>query len=339
MPENKNRRIVLAARPKGEPADTDFRMESVDIPAPAEGQLLLRNLFISLDPYMRGRMNAGPSYAACVEIGQVMEGGAVSEVVESRAEGFHPGDVVLSYTGWQEYAVADPRGLRRLDPNLAPVSTALGVLGMPGMTAYTGLLNIGKPQPGETVVVAAAAGAVGAIVGQIAKLKGCHVVGIAGGEAKCKYVREELGFDACLDHRAPTLGKDLAAACPKGIDVYFENVGGAVFEAVFPLLNNFSRVPVCGLISQYSATRLPEGPNRVPLLMGAILTKRITFRGFIVTDYQSQHEEFQREMAAWVKQGAVKYREDIVDGLDNAVAAFQGLLKGKNFGKLLVRLK
>jgi NADPH-dependent curcumin reductase len=338
MPETRNRRIVLAARPKGEPAETDFRMEVADIPAPAEGQVLLRNVYLSLDPYMRGRMNAGPSYAAPVEIGQVMEGATVSEVMESHSPDWKPGDIVLSYTGWQEYAVAESKSLRRIDSSRAPVSTALGVLGMPGMTAYTGLLNIGQPKPGETLVVAAAAGAVGSVVGQIGKIKGCRVVGIAGGEEKCKLVREEFGFDACLDHRGPALADELAAACPKGIDVYFENVGGAVFEAVLPLLNPFSRIPVCGLIAQYNATSLPKGPNRVPLLLGAMLVKRLTFRGFIVNDYASQREDFMRDMAAWVKDGKVKYREDVVDGIENAVTAFQGLLRGRNIGKLLVRL-
>jgi NADPH-dependent curcumin reductase len=338
MPDFKNHRIVLAARPKGEPAGTDFRMEVADVPAPADGQALLRNLYLSLDPYMRGRMNAGPSYAAPVEIGQVMEGATVSEVIESRSSDFKPGDIVLSYTGWQEYAVAGAGGLRPIDPSLAPVSTALGVLGMPGMTAYTGLLNIGQPKAGETVVVAAAAGAVGSVVGQIARIKGCRVVGIAGGEVKCRIVREEFGFDACLDHRSASLAGDLKAACPQGIDVYFENVGGAVFEAVLPLLNPFSRIPVCGLIAHYNATGLPSGPNRVPQLLSAILVKRLTFRGFIVTDYASQREDFQRDMAAWLKEGKVKYREDFVDGIENAVTAFQGLLRGRNIGKLIVRL-
>jgi NADPH-dependent curcumin reductase CurA len=333
-----NRRIVLAERPKGEPKDTDFRLEEAEVPSPGEGQVLLRNLYLSLDPYMRGRMNAGPSYAAPVEVGQVMEGGTVSEVVESRSAHWKPGDVVLSYTGWQEYAVADAKGLEKIDPSVAPVSTALGVLGMPGFTAYAGLLNIGQPKPGETVVVSAAAGAVGSVVGQIAKLKGCRAVGIAGGSEKCGFVRDELGFDACVDRRGETFAEDLKAACPNGIDVYFENAGGAVFEAVLPLLNNFARVPVCGLIAHYSAVSLPRGPNRVPLVMSAILTKRLTLRGFIINDLYAQRPEFLRDMAAWLREGKVKYREDVVDGLDNAVAAFQGLLVGRNTGKLLVRL-
>jgi NADPH-dependent curcumin reductase CurA len=338
MPSGKNRRIVLASRPKGEPEDSNFRMEEGAIPSSGEGEVLLRTLFLSLDPYMRGRMNAGPSYAPPVEVGQVMEGATVSEVVESKAAHFRPGDRVLAYPGWQEYAVSPAKGLRKLDPSAAPVSTALGVLGMPGLTAYTGLLNIGQPKAGETVVVAAAAGAVGSIVGQIAKIKGCRAVGIAGGAEKCAYVRGELGFDACVDHRSPDLRHELKSACPDGIDIYFENVGGAVLEAVIPLLNLFARMPVCGLIAHYNASAPPEGPNQVPMLMAAILTRRLTLRGFIVTDYSSQAADFQRDMSAWIREGRIKYREDIVDGLENAVSAFQGLLHGRNFGKLLVRV-
>ena len=336
--ENKNRRIVLAARPKGEPRDEDFRLEAVDLPVPGDGQVLLRTIYLSLDPYMRGRMNAGYSYAAPVEIGQVMEGGTVSAVVESRSPDFAPGDFVLAYTGWQEYAVAAAKSLLKLDPARAPLSTALGVMGMPGMTAYTGLLNIGQPKAGETVVVAAASGAVGSVVGQIAKIKGCRAVGIAGGERKCDYVVNELGFDACIDHHSPPLPRNLEAACPKGVDVYFENVGGRVLNAVLPLMNPFGRVPVCGLISQYNLAALAQGVDRVPVLMGAILVKRLRFQGFIVSDFAAQKDDFVRDMSRWLREGKVKYREDVVEGLENAVAAFQGLLQGRNFGKLLVRL-
>ena len=338
MAEMKNRRIVLAARPAGEPADTDFRLEETNIPSPGDGQVLLRTLYLSLDPYMRGRMNAGPSYAPPVQIGEVMEGATVSEVVESKSTQWRPGDLVRSYTGWQAYALAEGSGLERIDPNMAPVSTALGVLGMPGLTAYTGLLNIGQPKAGETVVVAAASGAVGSVVGQIAKIKGCRAVGVAGSQQKCDFVRNTLGFDACVNHQSEKFAEELRAACPKGIDVYFENVGGRVLEAVVPLLNLFGRVPVCGLIAHYSAVALPKGPDHTPLLMSAILTKRLTFRGFIVIDFASQKAEFERDMAAWLREGKVKYREDIVDGLENAVGAFRGLLLGQNFGKLLVRV-
>jgi hypothetical protein len=332
------RRIVLASRPVGEPKPSDFRLEDFPSPAPAAGELLLRTRWLSLDPYMRGRMSDAPSYAKPVAIGEVMEGGTVGEVVISNHASFKPGDLVLAHSGWQTHAISNGAGLRKLDPNLAPVSTALGVLGMPGMTAYSGLLEIGKPQSGETVVVAAASGAVGSVVGQIAKIKGARAVGIAGGPDKCRYVTDELGFDACVDHRAADFADRLKAACPKGIDVYFENVGGAVFEAVLPLLNFFARIPVCGLIAQYNATELPAGPNRAPQVLRATLTKRLTIRGFIVYDFAARFDDFMRDMPQWIKAGRVKYREDVVDGLANAPQAFIGLLKGKNFGKQLVRV-
>ncbi len=332
------RRIVLASRPVGEPKLSDFRLEELPVPKPDSGEVLLRTKWLSLDPYMRGRMSDAPSYAKPVEIGGVMEGGTVSEVVASDNERFAAGDIVLGHTGWQSHAVSNGKGLRKLDPALAPVSTALGVLGMPGMTAYTGLLEIGKPQPGETVVVAAASGAVGALVGQIARIKGARAIGIAGGPKKCAYVKDELGFDDCLDHRAPDLSGRLKAACPKGIDVYFENVGGAVFEAVFPLLNPFARVPVCGLISQYNASSPPEAALSVPQVMRATLTKRLNIRGFIVSDFAARHADFLRDMAEWLKDGRIKYREDVVDGLEQAPQAFIGLLRGENFGKRLVRV-
>ena len=334
----KNRRIVLAARPRGEPKDSDFRLEEADVPSPGAGQVLLRTLYLSLDPYMRGRMNAGPSYAAPVELNCVMEGGTVSEVVESNSPALSPGDIVLSHSGWQEYAVAPAYTLRKLDPAVAPVSTALGVLGMPGMTAYTGLLNIGQPKAGETVVVAAAAGAVGSAVGQIAKIKGCRAVGVAGGPEKCDYVRNVLGLDACIDRRSPSFADELKAACPQGVDIYFENVGGAVLKAVVPLLNNFARVPVCGLISQYNMAALPSGPDWSPVLMRLALVRRLTIRGFLVFDFDAQRGEFYREMTGWFREGRIKHREDVVEGLEHAVGAFQGLLRGQNFGKLLVRV-
>ena len=333
----KNRRIVLASRPQGVPTEANFRLEIVEIAPPAEGELLLKTLYLSLDPYMRGRMSEAPSYAAPVEVNATMTGATVCEVVESRAAGFAPGDTVLAYAGWQEYSVVSPKGLRRLDASAAPVSTALGILGMPGLTAYAGLLNIGQPKPGETVVVAAASGAVGSAVGQIARIKGCRAVGIAGGKAKCDYVVNELGFDACLDHRGENLEAELKAACASGVDVYFENVGGKVFEAVLPLMNDFGRVPVCGLIAQYSMEDLPEGPDKTPLIMRSILTKRLTFRGFIVTDYASQAADCFRDMSGWIREGQLKYREDTVDGLENAPLAFIGMLQGQNFGKLLIR--
>jgi NADPH-dependent curcumin reductase CurA len=265
-------------------------------------------------------------------------GGTVSEVVASNLEGLAPGDIVLGQMGWQEYGVSKRQGLRKLDPAAAPIQTALGVLGMPGMTAYTGLLNIGQPKEGETVVVAAATGPVGSLVGQIAKLKGCRAVGIAGGADKCRALIDEFGLDAAIDHRASDMAARLKEACPKGIDVYFENVGGAVWDAVFPLLNDFSRIPVCGLVAQYNMTELPAGPDRTPVLMRAILSKRLLLRGFIVSDFASQHGEFQRDVGAWLREGKIKYREDVVEGLENAPQAFIGLLQGKNFGKLLIKV-
>jgi NADPH-dependent curcumin reductase CurA len=335
MPQGK--RIVLASRPHGEPKPSDFRLEEYAAPEPGAGQVLLRTIWLSLDPYMRGRMSDGPSYAQPVPVGGVMEAGTVSEVIASNNPGFAKGDIVLSRAGWQTHALSDGRGLSKVDPKLAPISTAIGVLGMPGMTAYTGLLDIGKPQAGETVVVAAASGAVGSAVGQIARIKGARAVGIAGGKDKCDFVKNELGFEDCLDHRDPDLAAKLKEACPKGIDVYFENVGGAVFEAVFPLLNTFARVPVCGLIAHYNDTE-SKPPKWAAAMMRAILTKRLTFRGFIVGDFAARRGDFLQDMSSWVREGKVKYKEFVTDGLESAPEAFMGLLKGANFGKQLVRV-
>ena len=334
----KNHQILLNSRPSGEPSQDNFQLAETEIPEPGPGQMLLRTIYLSLDPYMRGRMNAGPSYAPPVEIGEVMGGQSVCEVVESNVPSYHPGDIVLAATGWQDYSLSDAEETQKLDRSIVPISYALGVLGMPGLTAYTGLLNIGKPHPGETVVVAAASGAVGSVVGQIAKIKSCRVVGIAGGEQKCGFVKDELGFDVCLDHCQPGLSERLKVACPDGIDIYFENVGGAVFDAVLPLLNNFARIPVCGLIAHYNDAELPPGPDRIPLLMRAILVKRLTFRGFIVLDYASQFTDFVTDMKAWLSEGRIKYREDITDGLENAPRELIRLLKGENFGKKIIRV-
>jgi NADPH-dependent curcumin reductase len=334
---SQGKRIVLASRPVGEPKPTDFRLEDFPIPSASSGEVLLRTIWLSLDPYMRGRMSDGPSYAQPVPVGGVMEAGTVSEVIGSNNPGFAKGDIVLSRAGWQTHSISDGKGLAKIDPKIAPISTAIGVLGMPGMTAYTGLLDIGKPQAGETVVVAAASGAVGSAVGQIAKIKGARVVGIAGGKDKCAYVKNELGFDECLDHRETDLGAKLKIACPKGIDVYFENVGGAVFEAVFPLLNAFARIPVCGLISEYNNFG-ETSPSWAGKMMRAVLTKRLTIRGFIVSDFAARHGDFLRDMSQWVREGEVKHKEFVTEGLENAPAAFMGLLKGANFGKQLVRV-
>jgi NADPH-dependent curcumin reductase CurA len=338
MTEGKNRQIVLVSRPHGEPAPENFKLTSAPIPAIGTRQLLLKTKYLSLDPYMRGRMSEALSYVPPFVIGEPLGGGTVSEVVASHHPKFVPGDVVLAYGGWQDYSVSDGSGLRKLDPKLAPVSTALGVLGMPGMTAYVGLSNIGQPKAGETFVVAAAAGPVGSAAGQIAKIKGCRVVGIAGSQQKIDHIRQELGFHAAIDHRSPRLKEELKAACPNGIDIYFENVGGAVWDAVFPLLNNFARIPVCGLVSGYNATSLPQGPDRSPALLRAVLVKRLRIQGFIVFDFAAQTADFLRDMSGWIRDGKLKYREDIVEGLENAPQAFIGLLKGANFGKLLVKV-
>ncbi|WEN16728.1 NADP-dependent oxidoreductase [Rhodanobacter sp. AS-Z3] len=333
------RAIVLNSRPVGAPTADNFRLRETPLPEPADGQLLLRTLYLSLDPYMRGRMNDAKSYAEPVAIGDVMVGGTVSRVQASRHPDFKEGDLVLGFSGWQDHALSDGSGLSKLDPQMKTPSLALGVLGMPGFTAYMGLLDIGQPKPGETVVVAAASGAVGSVVGQIAKLKGCRSVGIAGGPEKCRYVVEQLGFDACIDHHGANFAAELAAACPEGIDVYFENVGGAVFDAVLPLLNTSARVPVCGLIANYNDTALPDGPDRLGLLARTILTRRIRMQGFIIfDDYGHRYGEFMQQMSQWVQAGKIKFREDIVEGLDQAPQAFIGMLQGSNFGKLVVRV-
>ncbi len=335
----KNLQIRLASRPSGEPTLDNFELLESEIPVPQPGQMLLRAIHLSLDPYMRGRMNAGQSYARPVETGEVMEGSTVSQAVSSNLAGYQAGEIVFNPAhGWQVYALSGGEGTRKIDPSAGPISYALGVLGMPGLTAYTGLANIGQPQSGETLVVAAASGAVGSVVGQIGRIKGCRVVGIAGSAAKCRYVQEDLGFDECLNHREPKLAERLQAACPKGIDVYFENVGGHVFEAVLPLLNNFARVPVCGLIAHYNAAGPEPGPDRLPLFMQHILTKRLTLRGFIVWDFASQSPQFLADMSQWLRDGRIKYREDITAGLENAPRELIGLLQGENFGKKIIRV-
>ncbi len=329
-----NRQILLKSRPTGAPSAENFELVRTPAPEPRDGEVLLRTLFLSLDPYMRGRMNAGPSYAAPAEVGKPMVGRTVAEVVASRHPGFANGEIVQSDNGWQEYAVSNGTGVNKLDPAVVkPLSLALGLLGMPGMTAYAGLMEIGQPKPGETVVVSAASGAVGSVVGQLAKLKGCRAVGVAGGQQKCKFTVETLGFDACIDHRSDKLREHLAEVCPKGIDVYFENVGGATQRAVWPLLNNFARVPVCGMIAQYNEPTPQPGPD-----LRSVLTKRMTVRGFIVSDLAPKYPQAHRELAGWYHEGKIKYREDVVDGLERAPEAFFGLLQGKNFGKLVVKV-
>jgi NADPH-dependent curcumin reductase CurA len=330
-----HRRVVLVRRPPGEPAESDFRVESVATPEPGPRQVLVRVVYLSLDPYMRGRMRDIASYAPPVGIGEVMTGGTVGEVVKSNHPGFAEGDIVEDRLGWQEYAVSSGATLRKIDAALAPISTANGVLGMPGMTAYFGLFEVGQPRPGETVVVSAASGAVGQVVGQLAKLAGCRAVGIAGGAKKCAFVTETLRLDACIDYKA---AKDLQAAvraaCPNGVDVYFDNVGGPVSDAVFLNLNFFARVALCGSISQYNAA----APDLGPRLLGLFVGRRVSMRGFIVSDFQGKWPAAMRQMGEWVRSGALTYKEDIVEGIEAAPRAFIGLLRGENFGKLQVRL-
>ncbi len=328
-----NRQVLLKRRPNGMPVPADFDVVDAPLPEPGEGEVLLRGIYLSLDPYMRGRISGVRSYAKPVEIGDVIEGRVVGQVVRSRDPGFREGEYAFGGYGWQLYSAVPAVGLLKLDPAEAPISTALGVLGMPGMTAYIGLADIGQPKAGETVVVSAASGAVGAVAGQLAKRAGARVIGIAGGADKCAYVKDELGFDAALDHRGPDLAAALDAACPKGIDVYFENVGGAVQQAVFPRFNDFGRMIMCGMISEYNDTTPRAGPN-----LASVVRKRLKIQGFIVSDQRHRYAEFRAMVAPLVRAGHLKYREDIVDGIDNAPDAFIGLLQGRNFGKLLIRL-
>ena len=331
--EHQNRQVLLKRRPNGIPVTADFTVADSPMPDPGEGEALVRGIYLSLDPYMRGRISAARSYAKPVEIGAVMEGRVVGQVVGSRDPAFREGDFVFGGYGWQLYSAVPGKGLLKLDPGEAPLSTALGVLGMPGLTAYVGLSEIGKPQPGETVVVSAASGAVGEVAGQLAKRAGAFVVGIAGGADKCRFVESELGFDAAIDHRSADLGAALDRACPNGIDVYFENVGGAVQQAVFPRLNDFARMIMCGMVAEYNDTEPRPGPNLM-----ATVRKRLKIQGFIVGDQWQRWDEYRAMAAPLVRTGLLKYREDIVDGLDHAAEAFIGLLQGRNFGKLLIRL-
>ncbi|MCR5867395.1 NADP-dependent oxidoreductase [Aquincola sp. J276] len=334
-----HRRIVLAARPKGRPVASDFRLETVPAPAVGEGQVLLRTLWLSIDPYMRNLMDeVGPGYAPRIEIGAPIVGGTVSRVAASRHPGFQVGELVLAQAGWQELALSDGTDLRRLG-GMAHPSHALGGLGMPGFTAHVGLLDIGQPTPGETVVVAAATGAVGSVVGQIARLRGARVVGVAGGAAKVRHALEALGLDACVDRHDPQFAQRLAQACPRGIDVYFENVGGPVLDAVLPLLNVGARVPLCGFVAHYNDGPAPAGPDLRPSLLATVLQKRVRLQGFIILDHDGQRfETFQREMAAWVQRGEVQLHEEVIDGLQHAPAALQDLLDGRHIGKVVVRV-
>ena len=324
-----NRQWLLKSRPEGEPTEENFELVETRIQQPGEGEVLRRTLWLSVDPYMRGRMSTAKSYVAPAELGKPMGGGTVSEVVASNNPKFAPGDIVLGFDGWQTHAVSDGKGLRKLDPAQAPPSYALGVLGMPGLTAYVAMLDIGQPKEGETVVVSAAAGAVGSIAGQIAKIRGCRVTGIVGSDEKCVYVRRELGFDACINYRTA----DLKTALPDGIDVYFDNVGGAILEAVLRKLNVHARIPLVGLISQYNDAKPAPGPNLSPLL-----TNRVTLRGMIVSDHAHRLPDFLRDVGQWLSEGKIRYREDVVEGFENTPRAFLGLFRGENTGKRIVKV-
>lgn len=328
-----NKQVLLAARPEGWVKESDFRVVDSPMPRPGDGEILVRSLYLSLDPYMRGRMNAARSYAKGLEIGDVMGGEAVGEIMESRHPGFQPGDKVRAYMGWQQHAAMAGADVAKVTPGPVPLTAHLGAVGMPGVTAWIGLLDIGQPKPGETVAVSAASGAVGGAVGQIAKIKGCRAVGIAGGRAKCDYVVQELGFDACVDYKAGNLARDLEAVTPKGVDVYFENVGGEVFNAVRPRLNDFARIPICGLIAQYNS----DAPVGMALTR-QFLTQRLKMQGFICSDTMERWPIARKDLADWVGSGRLKYRETIAEGLENAPRAFIGLLRGENFGKQLVKV-
>jgi hypothetical protein len=330
-----NRQITLAARPVGLPKVSDFQLVYGPMPSPAEGEVLARSIYLSLDPYMRGRMNDAESYARPVAIGEVMPGGAVASVMASNAPGLGAGDTVEGMLGWQEYAVARGHELRKIEPGLRPISTALGVLGMPGLTAYFGLLDVCDPQPGETVVVSGAAGAVGMLAGQIAKIRGCRVVGVAGSDAKISWLLDELGFDAAFNYKTTANGhSELKALCPAGVDVYFDNVGGVITDAVMRLINVKARISVCGQISQYNL----EEPEQGPRWLGQLIVKQAKVQGFLVSAYATRFPEGLEQLASWLKQGKLKYREDVAQGIEAAPQAFIGMLQGKNQGKQLVRL-
>ncbi len=336
---NVNRQVVLASRPIGAPTSNNFSIETSKKPVIKENQILLRTVYLSLDPYMRGRMSDQKSYADPIAINEVMVGATVCQVEESNLSNYKVGDWVLAYSGWQDYLVSDGVDLLPLGSNPTSPSYALGIMGMPGFTAYMGLLDIGEPKEGETVVVAAATGPVGATVGQIAKLKGCKAIGIAGGAEKCTYAKEVLGFDECINHKADNFAEELARVCNQGIDIYYENVGGKVFDAVLPLLNTKARIPVCGLISQYNATELPSGPNRMGELMGNLLIKRIKMQGFIIfEDYAHRYNEFAKDMSQWLAEGKIQYKEQITESLESAPKTFIGLLNGENFGKAVIQV-
>ena len=333
-----NRKIILKSRPEKEPLRENFQIVEEDLKPVQPGQVQLKSIYLSLDPYMRGRMNAGRSYAKPVELGTVMEGEAVSEVIESQSDTFNKGDIVIGRTGWQTMPLVSDKAIEKVHNPDLPLSLALGTLGMPGRTAYIGMMNIGNPKEGETLVVSAASGAVGSVVGQIGKIYGCNVIGVVGNEEKSIYVKNELGFDHCLNYNDDNFEKKLGEICKDGIDIYWENVGGKTFNAVYPHLRDFARIPVCGVISMYNNQSQQLEEDRLPMLFRNVLTWRLRIQGFIVREFPEQQLEAMQHLEKWYLEGKLKYREDIVEGLDNMVEAFRGLLKGENFGKLLVKV-
>ena len=329
-----NKQILLASRPVGEPTEANFRTVETAVPKPQDGEVLIRTLYLSVDPYMRGRMNDRKSYVAPFAVNEVITGGGIGEVVESRSSSLEPGDIVTGMLGWELYSVSKAKDLMKIDPKLKPVTTALGVLGMPGLTAYFGLLDIGRPAEGETVVVSGAAGAVGMTVCQIAKIKGCRVVGIAGSDEKNRYLERELSVDKTINYKSGDTFQALKNACPDGVDVYFDNVGGDVSDAVLPLINKGARIPLCGQISMYNLEKPDVGARVQPYL----LVKRALMQGFIITDYASRFSEGINQLLRWYTEGKLKYAENIVEGFENAPRAFLGLFKGENLGKQLVKV-
>ena len=334
MNQESNTRITLKSRPDGYPQPSDFELVEEPIPQPREGEVLIKAIWLSLDPYMRGRMRDVESYAPSVQLGSVIVGGVVGRVVEARTPAFAVGDLVVGPLGWQQYATSDGRNLLRVDTALGPLSTALGILGMPGMTAYFGLLDVCEPKPGDTVVVSAASGAVGQVVGQIAKIMGCRVIGIAGTQEKIDYIVDELGFGVGINYKTQDVMSELASACPLGIDVYFDNVGGEISDAAMENLADFARIAICGQISQYNLAEPALGPRNVRLLT----THQARMEGFLVFQFAARHDQGRRRIAGWIREGKIKYKEDVVEGIENAPTAFIGMMRGENFGKLLVKV-
>ncbi|MDQ0269765.1 NADP-dependent oxidoreductase [Cytobacillus purgationiresistens] len=329
-----NRSILLVKRPEGMPNQDNFKLITKDVPEIGDGEVLIRTIYLSVDPYMRGRMNGVKTYADPFELNEVLSGGVVGKVVESRNEKFQIGDIIEGRLSWADYAVSKGDNIRKIDPSLAPISTAVGVVGMPGLTAYFGFLDIGKPKQGETVVVSGAAGAVGSTVGQIAKIKGCYVVGIAGTAEKCKYLKEELGFDQVINYKTDNVKQKLKEHCPNGVDIYFDNVGGEISDAVIRRINYQSRIILCGQISAYNLQSIDSGPR----VQGQLIQKSALMQGFIVGDFAKQHREGLKQLGQWVSEGSIKYRENVIEGLENTPDAFIGLFRGENTGKQLVKV-